>query len=552
MPDSLDNRGPKGVVAGRAALIGSFTMVSRVLGYLRDAVIAAFFGASFAADSFFVAFRVSNLLRRLVGEGALTSSFIPVFTDVLSRERSKEGPPGEGSNIGEREKGDGDSRDFVSSLFTLLFIILLILSIGGILFAEELVGVMAPGFTEGTERFELTVRLTRIMFPYMVLIGLTAIAMGVLNTLKHFTAPALSPVLLNIAIVLSALYMRDLFTEPVYALSGGVLLGGVMQLGLQVPYLRRYGYMPSFYINLSDKGVKRVLLLMGPAVLGVGVYQLNIFVTMRFASHLAEGSVSYLYYASRLMELPLGVFGVAVATAVLPSLSASVTDGRWSDFHDSLSFGIRLVVFITLPATVGLIILGEPIIELLFKRGEFGGGDVGGTSTALLYYAIGIVPVGAARILVSVFYSLNDTKTPVKIAFVALLANIAFCYLLVRTMGHGGLALATTLSAFVNVILIYIFMKRRLAGLEAGTTRIDGLGVTAVRSGVASLVMAVLIYLASYLISLLFGPAEGAPSSLYNLLSLTALILIGISSYLGVTWALRMEEITVISGLRKR
>ncbi|MEE9615251.1 MAG: murein biosynthesis integral membrane protein MurJ [Thermodesulfobacteriota bacterium] len=463
----------KGNITGPASIIGLLTLLSRILGYMRDAVIAYIFGAGMHADSFFVAFRVSNLLRRLVGEGALTSSFIPIFTGEL------------------RSRTRAEARELVSRVFTLFFVILVILALLGVLFSDTLVWLMAPGFAEVPGKFELTVTLTRLMFPYMVFIGLMAIAMGVLNSMKHFTAPALSPVMFNISVIFSAVALVPLLKEPVYALAAGVLVGGALQFFMQLPYLRKYGMAPRLVMSpagLSDPAIKKIFLLMGPALLGVGVYQLNIFVTMRFASGLGEGSISYLFYASRLMELPLGVFGVAIATAVLPSLSEYVEKQDFTSFRDSLSFSLRMMNFVMIPATFGLFILSLPIIEVLFMRGEFGGEASAGTAFALYFYALGLVPVASSRILVSVFYSLKDTATPVRVALVCFLFNIVMCFLLIGPLKHGGLALATSLAAALNLGLLVVILKRRFGNL-------GGMAVltSAIRNTIASAVMGGLI-----------------------------------------------------------
>ncbi|MBE9531371.1 MAG: murein biosynthesis integral membrane protein MurJ [Proteobacteria bacterium] len=455
-------------IARASSIVGSATMLSRVFGYVRDAIIAYYLGASLSADAFFVAFRIANFLRRLVGEGALTPAFVPIFTEELNR-RSRE-----------------DVSKLVSKVFTLFFIILLVIMALGIYFSEELVMLLSPGFAATPEKFDLTVKLTQWMFPYMLFIGLVAMSMGILNTLRHFAAPALSPVLFNISIILCAVILAPILDVPVYAIVAGVLLGGVLQLLLQLPFLKGRGMLPMPNFNFNDPAIKKLFLLMGPATLGVGVYQLNIFVTTRFASSLAEGSVSYLYYASRLMELPLGVFAVAVSTAILPSLSENVTKGDWESFKESLSFALRIVNFLTIPAFVGLMILNAPIIEMLFKRGEFGSSAADGTAYALYFYALGLVPVAGSRVLVSVFYALKDTKTPVVIALVSFVVNLVMCFVLIGPLKHGGLALATSISAAVNFIGL-IYMLRSRSG-EVGIARIMN---SAVKSVGASVVMGI-------------------------------------------------------------
>jgi len=512
-------------IVGAASIMGSVTMLSRVLGYIRDAVIAYIFGASVPADAFFVAFRISNLFRRLVGEGALTSSFIPIFTELITV-RTK-----------------AELRAFVLRFFLLFSCILIALSALGIFFAPWLVRVMAPGFIEATGKFALTVTLTRFMFPYVIFIGLMAIAMGILNSYRHFTAPAFSPVLFNITIIFMALVVSPLMESPVYALAAGVVIGGFFQFALQLPFLGRYGMIPcSLAIKTSatsstvaggsvDNPVRRILLLMGPALLGIGVYQLNIFVTLRFASRLPEGSISYLYYAGRLMELPLGVFGVAIAQAVLPSLSSHVVSNDMASFKSSLSFALRLVNFVNIPAMVGLFVLSLPIIDLLFVRGEFSANDGVMTSYALYFYALGIVPVAASRIVVAVFYSLKDTKTPLIGALITFAVNIVACLVLIGPMAHGGLALATSISSLVNLVFLGVMLRRRLGGFELASIFSSGL-----KSSAAALLMGVVIYL-----GMSWLPWEQL-SLVLKALSLIVVIGVGVVVYMGLACILKVQE----------
>jgi putative peptidoglycan lipid II flippase len=518
---SLDDKGDdKGNITRAASVVGGATLLSRILGYIRDAVIAYGFGAGFYADSFFVAFRVSNLLRRLVGEGALTSSFVPIFTEELNQ-RSKV-----------------EASRLASKVFTLFLIILVILALLGIVFSENLIQVLSPGFNEVPGKFSLTVKLTRVMFPYMVFIGLMAIAMGVLNSLRHFLAPALSPVLFNLSIILSALLVAPFLKVPVYALAVGVLLGGVLQFALQFPYLKRYEMTPRLEFDFTDPAIKRIFILMGPALLGVGVYQLNILVTMRFASRLAEGSVSYLYYASRLMELPLGVFAVALSTAVLPSLSEYVAKRDFDSFRESLSFVLRIVNFVTIPSTFGLFVLSQPIIDILFRRGEFGGDAATGTAFALYFYALGLVSVASSRILVSVFYSLKDTTTPVLVGLVTFFFNIIMCFILMGPLKHGGLALATSLSATLNFVCLLAVLRRRFGKYE---------GTSVVRSALKSTLASAVMALSVYALILATG-WEGLGTGSKIVIILTS-VTTGIFVYLAVCKALKVPELLFLKGI---
>lgn len=514
-------------ITGAASIVGSATVLSRILGYVRDAAVAYVFGAGLYADAFFVAFRVANLLRRLVGEGALTSSFIPIFTEEHAS-RSEDG-----------------SRAMVSSVFTLFTLILLALTVIGIVFSRELVMLMSPGFIKDPEKFSVTVSLTKQMFPYMVFVGLMAIAMGVLNSFRHFTAPAIAPVFFNIAMIFSVFAIAPFLRHPVYSLSIGVLLGGAVQFAMQLPYLKRYGMSPRPLFKFSDPAIKKIFLLMGPSAFGVGVYQLNIFVTLWFASKLAEGSVSYLYYSGRIMELPIGVFSVAVATAVLPSLSEHAVKKEWEGFKDSLSFALRIVNFVTIPATIGLLVLSYPIIDVLFRRGQFGVSAAAATSIALVYYAVGLVPVSACRLLSSVFYSLKDTVTPVWIALVSFFFNVAFCIVLVGPLRHGGLALATSLASFINMFGLFIMLKIKLG--KFGGRKIL---YSAFSSGFASLVTGAIIYLLSAQIGyrLVYGAAPAVIKSAY----IGVCIIVGFASYLLLARFFKAPELMFLKDFLRR
>jgi len=520
----MEKGSTEGRITGAASIVGAATVASRLLGYVRDAALAYVFGAGLYADAFFMAFRIANLLRRLVGEGALTSSFIPIFTEEKNR-RSEEG-----------------TRDLVSSVFTLFAMILAALAVLGMVFSREVVMVMAPGFISDPEKFQTTVMLTRLIFPYMVFIGLMAIAMGVLNSYKHFTAPALSPVLFNISLIASVFAVTPFLDTPVLALAFGVLLGGFLQLALQVPFLKRYGVVPKPLLYFSDPAIKRIFKLMGPAAFGVGVYQLNIFVTLWFSSQLPEGAVSYLYYAGRLMELPLGVFGVAVSTAALPSLAEHAAAKDWDGFRDSISFALRIVNFVTIPAMVGLFVLSYPIIDILFRRGEFGVEATAGTAIALYYYTIGLVPVAVSRILTSVFYSLKDTVTPVWIAFITFLFNVLFCFLFVDPLGHAGLALATSVSSILGVIVLLIVLRLKFG--RFGGKRILS---SSFKSAVASAVMGALIYL---LISKTGFSAHGTAA---RTALVCASLALGVVTYVTVATLIKVPEVSFLKGiLRKR
>ncbi len=506
-------------IAAGASIVGGATVLSRILGYIRDMAIAYYFGAGALSDAFFVAFRISNLLRRLVGEGALTSSFIPIFLDERTR------------------REDEDLKGLVSGVFTLFTIILIVVTFLGIFFSEDLVALMSPGFLSDPEKFALTVNLTRLMFPYMIFVGLMAIGMGVLNSLKHFTAPALAPVFFNIAIISSILLISPFLQQSVYALAIGVLIGGTLQFAIMLPWLKQYGFMPYISFRFRDSAILKIFKLMGPAAFGIGIYQLNIFIVLWFASSLSEGSVSYLYYAGRLMELPLGIFGVAISTAALPSLSECAAKGQWSGFMESLGYALRLVLFLTIPAAVGLVILSLPVIETLFSHGEFREGAAHATSMALYYYAPGLVPVALYRILTSVFYSLKDTVTPVAVAFVTLIINVFFCFILVGPMQHAGLALATTISALFNMAALLFLLRKKIGAFDWA-----GLLISALKNLTAALVMGGAVYLIFYV------PGFNEAGRLLKMVTLGGTILAGVFVYIGSSQLLKVPEVAFLKG----
>lgn len=461
-----EGRSENSRVVRAAGVVGIATMLSRIFGFLRDMVVAGFFGAGLATDAFFVAFRIPNLLRRLLGEGSLTVSFVPVFTGYL------------------RHKTREEALELANIAFTALSIILVAVSLAGVILSPLIVTVMAPGFVKTPAQYDLAVFLTRLMFPYILLISLVALCMGILNSLRHFAAPALSPVVLNIAMIAAALTLRDFFQEPIVALAVGVMIGGVLQLAMQWPFLVRMGVRLKPDFHFRHRGLKRIGTLMFPAMFGAAIYQINIFIGTILASLLPAGSVSYLYYADRLVELPLGVFAIAVGTATLPSFSNQVALGKIEEMKRTIAFSLRIILFITIPATVALIALRIPIISVLFQRGEFGAQATELTAQALLYYALGLWAFSVIRIVVSAFYALQDTRSPMKAAIVALIVNAAFSVALMFPLKHGGLALATSIASAVNVGMLWVILQRRLGRL------LDGEFCRSVgKTGLASLAM---------------------------------------------------------------
>ena len=511
----------KSKVARAAGVVGAATFLSRILGYIRDMVMASFFGAGLYSDAFIAAFRIPNLLRRLFGEGSLSIAFVPVFTEYLT-------------NQGEKE-----AFQMAGSAIKLLAAILTITAICGIILSPLIVRVIAPGFLDSTDKFEITVILTRIMFPYIIFIGLVALAMGILNVLGHFAAPALAPVFLNLAMI-GSIYgvalVSDSQRNRVLGLAFGVLLGGALQLGLQLPFLRKKGFKIWHKSKIWHKGLARIGRLMLPAIFGAAVYQINVLVGTLLASLLPEGSVSYLYYADRLVQFPLGIFAIATATAVLPTLSRQAAAKDYDELKLSFGYAMRLVLFITLPSMVGLIILRVPIVALLFKRGAFDAETVRLTAIALFYYGIGLWAFATVRIVVATFYALQDTKTPVKTATISIIINIIFGLLLMKPLGHGGLALATSLASAVNLVLLVIMLRKKLGALGW-----RDLVIFAIKAAICSLCMGAVVYgLALYFLQ---GMIIGITKLLFGLF---ICILAGIISYGIFAYFFRLQELNSI------
>jgi putative peptidoglycan lipid II flippase len=430
-----------------AGVVGSATLASRILGYARDMVIAYFFGTAVAADAFFVAFRIPNLFRRLFAEGSLTVAFIPIFSEYLVKESKK------------------DALEFANVVFTFLSIILAVLCCLGITFSPIIIKLMAWGFADDQSKFDLTVLLNRIMFPYIFFISLVALCMGILNSFKHFAAPSLAPVLLNVSMILSAVILMPYLSQPVLALAFGVIAGGILQVALQIPFLKKKKVMLRFNLNFSHPGLKRLLKLMIPAIFGAAVYQLNIIIITLIASFLPAGSVSYLYYSDRIFQFPLALFGLALATASLPTMSDLVAHNRMDELKNTLSYSLRMVLFVTVPAMVGLILLRIPIVTMLFQRGVFTENSTFLTAQALLFFSVGLWAVAGVRVVVNVFYALQDIWTPVKVATVSIVCNLSLCLLLMKPMNHAGLALAVSLSSIINLSLLLVILRVRLGRL---------------------------------------------------------------------------------------
>jgi putative peptidoglycan lipid II flippase len=512
-PPAQPVSGARRAVARAAVVVSSATLASRILGFLRDLVVARAFGAGVATDAFFVAFRLPNLLRRLVAEGALSSAFVPVFTDYVSTR-----PPAE-------------THRMLRAVSGVMLLLLSTLTLLGILAAPWIVRVMAPGFFANPATGELTVRLTRLMFPYLVLVGLAALVMGVLNAHRNFLLPALAPVALNVGIILGAVVLAPRLSEPVVGLALGVLLGGLGQLLLQVPWLWARGLLAPPHIAFGHPAVRRVLGLMTPVVVGQSAIHIGTVINTIIASFLAKGSVSYLYYADRLIEFPGGLFGVAIATAVLPTLSEQATRRDKAALRETLSFSLRLATFISMPAAIGLFVLSEPIVRVLYERGRFGPAETVGTAGAVAMYALGIVGSTTAKISAQAFFALGDTRTPVKVSIFAMALNCAIAATLAGPMGHVGLALAIAVAATVNAIGLTLFLRRRLPGKPIPGARLAWFRSAGISAGLCLLLGAVTHF------------APPPPSRLAEAAWLATVIVGSTLAYIGCHAALGSEEV---------
>jgi len=424
------------------------TVLSRILGYVRDMIQAYYLGTGRGADAFTIAYIIPNLLRRLTGEGAMTAAFVPVFTQ-LKKEKSRE-----------------ELWKFTHTFFFDLTLIMALLAVLGIVFSPLLVKIIAPGFNDVPEKWELTVVLTRIMFPYIFLISLAALAMAVLNSFRKFAVPAFTPVLFNLAIISLAVIFAGKVEEPAYVFALGVVVGGVFQLGFQLPFLWKRGMRFKFGLSFSHPAIRKVMALMVPGIFGVGITQINLAVSRIIASILEEGSVSSLYYATRVRELTLGLFSIALSIALLPTFSEHAAHRDIEGMKKTLIFSLKLIFLITLPAMVGLLILNRHIVQVLFQRGHFQDQSTTMSAACLLFFAIGLPFISAVKILAPAFYSLKDTKTPVFVAFLVMIVYLSLSLILMKPLRVGGLALALSLAEAFNFLLLFFFLERKIGKIR--------------------------------------------------------------------------------------
>ena len=511
-PCGRARRGPHEAVAVNLlrslVTVSGMTMISRVLGFVRDAVIARTFGAGLYTDAFFVAFKLPNLLRRIFAEGAFSQAFVPILSEYKSR------------------RGEQDTRVFVEHVTALLGLALFLVTALGILAAPVIVYLTAPGFAAVPEKFDVTVQLLRVTFPYILFISLASLAGASLNTYCRFAIPAFTPTLLNLWCIVFVLWLAPWFDPPVMALAWAVFLGGLLQLGFQLPYLVKIGLLPRPRLNLGDPGVWRVLKLMAPAVFGVSIGQISLLINGIFASFLVTGSVSWLYYADRLMEFPTGVLGVALGTILLPSLSKSFADRTAEEYSRLLDWGLRLTLLLALPAALALAILAVPLIATLFHHGAFDRHDVAMTSRALVAYSIGLVGLIVVKVLAPGFYARQNIKTPVKIGILTLAATQVMNLVFIYPLRHAGLALAIGLGACLNAALLYRKLRQH--------------GVFQPQPGWRRFAFQTLVALGALggVLWLAMGPVEVwvSGSVWQRALRLTAVVLLGAASYFAALW----------------
>ncbi|WP_392553300.1 murein biosynthesis integral membrane protein MurJ [Orbus wheelerorum] len=495
------------------AAVSSMTMISRVLGFIRDAIVARYFGAGMATDAFFVAFKLPNLLRRIFAEGAFSQAFVPILAEYKS------------------QQGEEAARTFVAYVAGLLTLVLAIVTAIGIVASPIIILITAPGFTEPVEKFELASLMLKITFPYILLISLASLAGAILNTWNRFSVPAFVPTFLNLSMIGFTLFATPYFNPPILALAVAVVVGGVLQLLYQLPYLKKIGMLVLPRINLRDSGVWRVLKLMGPAILGVSVSQISLIINTIFASFLVSGSVSWMYYADRLMEFPSGVLGVALGTILLPSLSKSFSKGDIKQYSDLLDWGLRLCVLLALPSAVALGVIAKPLIATLFEYGKFTALDSEMTRQALVAYSIGLLGIILIKVLAPGFYSRQDIKTPVKIAIVTLILTQAMNLAFIGTLKHAGLALSISIAACFNAGLLFWQLRKQKLFIPK-----PGWLAFIIKIVIAVVIMSAVLVIGSDLL-----PDWSTGSMLSRIGRLLLLIIAAVIAYFGALIALRFK-----------
>lgn len=503
-----------------AGSLGSATLISRIAGLIRDMVIASQFGAGLMTDAFFMAFTIPNLLRRFFAEGSLTAAFVPTFSDV------------------NKLQGEAEARRVATICWTLLLLVMIIITLAGVIASPVIVKGIGYGFADVPGKLELTNSLNRVMFPFILFVSLLALVTGILNVKGYFFLPAFSPVILNLSMIVCSILLADHFSTPIMALAIGVLIGGILQLGMQFPLLFSLGFRPALNWNFRHPAVIRITQLMLPGIAGVAIYQINVVVTRLLASFLPEGSVSYLYYGQRLFEFPQGIVIASLAQAVLPVMSRQMTASDIVGFKDSLRFSFELLLLLILPATIGLVLCAVPVYSLFFMSGEFSFAAVTQSSYALMAYAPGLIFVGISRVVVPAFYSMKDTRTPVWVSFWTLVVNLIAGLVLMQYLSHVGLAIALTIASLFNAVILTVLLSRR----------VDGLSLRALTGSFLRILPALILMGFTTWMILGFGVWEDSSDKIQNGLILTAAVLSGGVVYLV---ACRLFGVSILSELRE-
>jgi len=493
------------------------TLVSRITGLVRLQVIAYIFGYSQATDAFWLAFSLPNLLRALLAEGALSSGFIPVFSEYYSL------------------KGEKEALRLANNILNFLFIITGFIVFLGMLFAPLYIPLIAVGFRANPAQLKLTIYLTQLMWPFLLFISIAALVMAILNCRGHFTTPAFAPIFFNLSLILFAVALMP--SLGIYSLALGVVFGGIFQLIVQFPSLVRKGFKYQFTLCWKDEGVKKVFRLVLPAILGSVTLQVSVLITRVFASTLPAGSISGLQYAMRLIQFPLGLFPIALSTVIFPHLSTLAAAGDREGIKKSVSMGIRMLSFLLIPSSVGLVMIRKELIAVLFQHGAFSLQDTIITGQALVGYSFGLFAMGAVMILARAFYSLQDVTTPLKVFVASLFVNIALNFFLIGPLKHQGLALATSLSVIFNMIVLIYLLRRRLRGID---------GYIVLKSILRSCVAAFLMGTGIYFLSILFVPQKLEPSLLWMVLYIGLALISGMGIVALVSYLMKMEEFKIL------
>jgi putative peptidoglycan lipid II flippase len=517
-----------GEIVRRAGIVATGTLTSRILGAVRDAVVASVFALA-ATDAFWLAFTIPNALRVLLGEGAVSAAFVPVFTEA------------------EERAGRARAKEFFQNLVGSMAVVLLLVTVVGILAAPLIVKAYAFGFQRDAALFDTTVGLTRVLFPYIFLMGISALMMGALNARRRFAAPAFAPALLNVALIASAFLIAPVVVSKgfpaIFALAIGALLGGTLQILAQAPALARQGLLVRPKLGFDDVYVRKCARLMVPLLAGLGVYQLNVLLSRLFASFLPTGSVSYLYYGQRLAEIPQGMFALAIASAALPSLSRAVATGHEDEAKRLFRHALRLSLFVAVPAGVALVVLAEPAVTVFFGRGKYDEHAIQETVRSFVWQAAGIWAVASVRTIVPMFHAHNDTRTPVVASALNLVTFIALSLTLMGPMQHAGLALATTAASIAQFVALLWLLRRRTGPL--GMEEING---SFVKTIVASAVMGLVIWWAAG-----FGKWQLGGNDPRNLIVFAVTAVAGLLVYLGTAAVLRSPELVDLrNALRRR